>query len=65
MPPIRPILELIKKPLQMAGRVGRAGEMAFSSVIHPEQILSKSPILKELYNITVKESRINRITTEF
>lgn len=55
---------LIKTPFQLAGRAGRAIEMAFPNVFHPEQILSKSPNLRRLYDFTVKEARMSRLLAE-
>jgi len=58
------LLTLLKGPLKAAGRLGQATEFGFSSVFHPEQILSKSPRLKKLYNVTVKEERISNLAKE-
>lgn len=55
-----PPLSFLKAPFTLAGRVGKAVEMApgIINTIHPEQILSKSPGLKKLYQLTVDEERI-------
>lgn len=54
-----PPLSLLKAPFRLAGRIGKAIEMApgVISTIHPEQILSKSPGLKKLFQLTVDEER--------
>jgi len=52
-------LSWLKAPFSLAGRVGKAVEMApgVISMIHPEQILAKSPITKKLFALTVDEER--------
>jgi len=58
------ITEAIKFPFKFAGRIGGAIEMAVPSLLHPEQLLSQSPRLKQLYNFTVKEQRMARVVGE-
>lgn len=54
-----PPLSWLTTPFRLAGRVGKAIEMApgVVNLIHPEQILSKSPITKKLFQLTVDDER--------
>jgi len=53
------LTSLLKLPFKVAGRIGRAVEMApgVVNLTHPEQTLSKSQGLKKLYAFTVNEER--------
>jgi len=64
MPPIRQLLNILKTPFKVVGGLGEFAEFSASSLFHPEQILSKSPRLKQLYNFTVKEERLTNLAKE-
>ena len=59
------ITSLLKAPFSLAARVGRAAESAVPAIFHPEEILSKSPNLKKLYDFTLEERRISRLHNQF
>jgi len=58
--------KLLATPFRLLGRAGvmRAAEMGTPSLFHPEQILSRTPRLNQLWQVTVKEKRMANLLRE-